>query len=500
AWLQPHLEEEKAAGAASTRGTVLMATVKGDVHDIGKNIVGIVLACNAYEVIDLGVMVPADRIVKAAREHAVDVIGLSGLITPSLDEMVHVARTLEREGFSVPILIGGATTSPLHTAIRIAPEYGAPVVHVPDASRAVAAVAGLLSEDREAFARRHRERQEETRAAHRGRAEPVLLPIEEARRRRTPIDWSREPPPAPSFLGPRTVDPLPWDEVVALIDWTPFFHAWGMRGRHPQILEDPEAGARARELQDDARRMLGRLGAEGRVRVRAAYGFFPAVARGDDVAIFDPADGRPVGAFHTLRQQAPGRDGEPRQALADFVAPEGGHPDALGMFVVTAGPEIDAVAREHEAAHDDYSAILVKTLGDRLVEAGAEWLHRLARRDWGFDESLSLDDLLKERYRGIRPAPGYPACPDHTEKGVIFRLLDAERRTGARLTETFAMAPASSIAGFYFGHPRARYFAVGRIGPDQAADYARRKGLPVSEVERWLAPILAQPAPAPLPA
>ena len=504
--LKPWLEAEKAAGGRSGAGKVLLATVKGDVHDIGKNIVGIVLACNNYEVIDLGVMVPADRILKAAREHAVDVIGLSGLITPSLDEMVHVARTLEREGLSLPLLIGGATTSPLHTAIRIAPEYSAPVVHVPDASRAVAAVAGLLSSDREGFARRHRERQEETRAAHRARSERPLLPIAEARRRRTPIDWAREPPAAPGFLGARTVDPLPWDDVVALIDWSPFFHAWGMRGRHPQILDDADAGGRARELLQDARTALERLGAEGRVRVRAAYGFFPAAARGDDVALFDP-DGsrRPAGAFHTLRQQAPRPAGEPQQALADFVAPEdAGIPDALGLFVVTAGPEIDAIAREHEGAHDDYAAILVKTLGDRLVEAGAEWLHRQARRDWGYgrDERLSLEELLKERYRGIRPAPGYPACPDHTEKDVIFRLLDAGRRTGVRLTETFAMAPGSSIAGFYFGHPRARYFAVGRIGPDQAADYAARKGMPLPEVERWLSPNLgpeSRPAAAPLP-
>jgi len=501
--LLPYLEAEKAGGGRSHAGTVLLATVKGDVHDIGKNIVGVVLSCNNYEVIDLGVMVPADRILRTARERNVDVIGLSGLITPSLDEMVHVARTLEREGFSVPLLIGGATTSPLHTAIRIAPEYSAPVAHVPDASRAVAAVAGLLSPDG-AFARRNRERQEETRAAHRARADRVLLPLAEARRRRTPIDWRREPPAVPSFHGARTVDPLPWEELVPLIDWTPFFHAWAMRGRHPQILDDPAAGERARELLGDARKMLGTL--EGRVRVRAAYGFFPAAARGDDVVLFDPEDrSRPAGVFHTLRQQSERPAGEPQQALSDFVAPETlGIPDALGMFVVTAGAEVDAIARELEATHDDYSAILVKTLGDRLVEAGAEWLHRRARRDWGFgkDERLSLEELLKERYRGIRPAPGYPACPDHSEKEVIFRLLDAGRRTGVRLTETFAMFPGSSISGFYLSHPRSRYFAVGPIGRDQAEDYAARKGLPLPEVERFLAPSLAGeiPASAPTPA
>ncbi len=501
--LLPYLEAEKAGGGRSHAGTVLLATVKGDVHDIGKNIVGVVLSCNNYEVIDLGVMVPADRILRTARERNVDVIGLSGLITPSLDEMAHVARTLEREGFSVPLLIGGATTSPLHTAIRIAPEYSAPVAHVPDASRAVAAVAGLLSPDG-AFARRNRERQEETRAGHRARADRILLPLAEARRRKTPIDWRRDVPAIPAFHGARTIDPLPWGDLVALIDWTPFFHAWGMRGRHPQILDDPAAGERARELLGDARTMLETL--EGRVRVRAAYGFFPAAARGDDVVLFDPDDrARPAGVFHTLRQQAERPAGEPHQSLADFVAPETGGPaDALGMFVVTAGPEVDAIAREHELAHDDYSAILVKALGDRLVEAGAEWLHRQARRDWSFgqDERLSLEELLKERYRGIRPAPGYPACPDHSEKGVIFRLLDAERRTGVRLTETFAMSPGSSISGFYFSHPAARYFAVGPIGRDQAEDYAARKGLPFAEVERFLSPSLpgeiraAVPAPA----
>jgi len=405
--LLPYLEAEKSGGGRSHAGTVLLATVKGDVHDIGKNIVGVVLSCNNYEVIDLGVMVPADRILRTAREKNVDVIGLSGLITPSLDEMVHVAKTLEREGFSVPLLIGGATTSPLHTAIRIAPEYSAPVVHVPDASRAVAAVAGLLSPDG-AFARRNRERQEETRASHLARAERALLPLAEARRRKPPIDWRRDAPAVPGFHGARTVEPLPWGELVPLIDWTPFFHAWGMRGRHPQILDDPAAGERARELVEDARKMLATL--EGRVRVRAAYGFFPAAARGDDVVLFDPDDrSRTAGVFHTLRQQAERPAGEPQQALADFVAPEAsGVADALGMFVVTAGAEVDAIARELEAAHDDYSAILVKTLGDRLVEAGAEWLHRQARRDWGFgrDERLSLEELLKERYRGIRPAPG----------------------------------------------------------------------------------------------
>jgi len=496
AHLLPYLEAEKSEGARTTAGKVLLATVKGDVHDIGKNIVGVVLACNNYEVIDLGVMVPADRILRTAREQAVDVIGLSGLITPSLDEMVHVAATLEREGFRVPLLIGGATTSPMHTAIRIAPAYSGPVVHVPDASRAVAAVSGLLgSESGAAYAARQRERQEEIRGAHARRAEPALLPIAEARRRRTPIVWSASSIATPGFLGARTIDPIPLEELVPLIDWTPFFHAWGMRGRFHQILDDAQAGSRARELRDDALALLADFVSRARIAVRAAYGFFPARAVGDDVVIFGPGSpSRRVAAFHTLRQQAERPEGDPQQALADFIAPEdAGLEDFIGAFAVTAGGEVDAISESFAREHDDYNAIMTKALGDRLAEAGAEWLHRRARREWGFGagESDRPEDLLRERYRGIRPAPGYPACPDHTEKRAIFDLLGAESRTGIRLTESFAMAPASSISGWYFAHPLARYFAVGRIGRDQIADYAARKGVPIEEVERWLAPSLS---------
>jgi len=495
AYLLPFLEAEKSAGARSTAGKVVLATVKGDVHDIGKNIVGVVLACNNYEVVDLGVMVPADRILRAAREGGADVIGLSGLITPSLDEMIHVAATLEREGFTIPLLIGGATTSPLHTAIKIAPEYSAPVVHVPDASRAVAAVSGLLGkEGAGAYGAAHRARQEEIRIAHRTRAEVALLPLEEARRRRTPIAWEREPLAEPAFFGARGVDLIPLEELVPLIDWTPFFHAWGMRGRFPQILEDPAAGERARELRDDALRLLDDLAARGAIRIRGAYGFFPARSRGDDIVIGDPsAPASLLGVLPTLRQQAPRSDGGPQQALADFIAPEeSGRRDSLGAFAVTAGPEIDAIARAFESDHDDYNAILVKSIGDRLVEAGAEWLHRQARIAWGFGatENLTSDELLRERYRGIRPAPGYPACPDHSAKRLIFELLDAERRTGMILTESFAMSPASSVAGWYFAHPLARYFAVGRLGRDQVADYARRKGETAAQVEKDLFPTL----------
>jgi 5-methyltetrahydrofolate--homocysteine methyltransferase len=511
AYLLPYLEAEKSAGGRTTAGKVLLATVKGDVHDIGKNIVGVVLACNNYEVIDLGVMVPADRILRTARELQVDVIGLSGLITPSLDEMVHVAASLEREGFRVPLLIGGATTSPLHTAIRIAPAYSAPVVHVPDASRAVAAVAGLLGRDggAESYADRHRERQEEIRRAHESRAEPALLPIEEARRRRTRIAWEPGSIAVPAFLGARTVDAIPLEALMPLIDWTPFFHAWGMRGRFPQVLDDPQAGSRARELRDDALALLDAFRSREGIAVRAAYGFFPARAQGDDISIFDPASpGKAIAACHTLRQQVERPDGGPQQALADFIAPEAaGLADFIGAFAVTAGEEIEAIAARYARENDDYNAIMTKALGDRLAEAGAEWLHRRARREWGCAEGESElpEDLLRERYRGIRPAPGYPACPDHTEKKAIFDLLGAERRTGIRLTESFAMTPPSSISGWYFAHPLARYFAVGRLGRDQVADYAARKGVSVEEAERWLAPSLGytprQNAPeAPVPA
>jgi 5-methyltetrahydrofolate--homocysteine methyltransferase len=495
AYLTPFLEAEKEASGARSEARMVVATVKGDVHDIGKNIVGVVLGCNNYEVVDLGVMVPADRILAAAREHGADLVGLSGLITPSLEEMVHVAREMDRQGFTLPLLIGGATTSRAHTAVRIAPAYKGPVVHVLDASRAVGVVSQLKGDGREAFDGANRREQERLRREHEARRqETKLLPIEEARRRRTPIDWSSYEPPRPCFTGGRILEELPLREISALVDWTPFFAAWELRGTFPRIFENPDWGARAREVFDDGQAMLARLLEEGTLRGRAAYGFFPANAVGDDVEVYaDESRSGRLGTLHTLRQQADKGVGEPDQALADFVAPRGeGRVDWIGAFAVTAGLGAAEIVAAHERDHDDYAAIMVKALADRLAEAAAEWLHRKARVDWGYgrDEALSVEDLIREKYRGIRPAPGYPACPDHTEKRVLFDLLGGEEKAGIRLTETFAMLPAASICGFYFAHPQARYFALGKIDRDQVLDYHRRKGMDLRAVERWLAPNL----------
>jgi 5-methyltetrahydrofolate--homocysteine methyltransferase len=496
AYLTPLLEAEKQASGARAAAKVVLATVKGDVHDIGKNIVGVVLACNNYEVIDLGVMAPADRILSTAKERGADLVGLSGLITPSLEEMVHVAREMEREGFTVPLLIGGATTSRAHTAVRIAPAYSGPVVHVLDASRAVGVVGQLRSaEKRPAFDAENRREQERLRGEHQARrSERPLLSIEEARRRRTRIEWSAYAPPQPCFRGPRELDDVPLAEIVPYVDWTPFFSAWELRGTYPRIFENPEWGARAREVFDDAQAMLKRLVESRRLRARAVYGFFPANAAGEDVEVYagESREGL-LGTVHTLRQQADKGENEPDHALADFVAPrETGLPDWIGAFAVTAGLGAEEIVAEHERQHDDYAAIMVKALADRLAEALAEWLHRRARADWGYgrDESLSIEELIRERYRGIRPAPGYPACPDHTEKRLLFDLLGGEERVGIRLTETFAMRPAASVCGFYLAHPQARYFALGKIGRDQVLDYHRRKGMDLRSVERWLAPSL----------
>jgi 5-methyltetrahydrofolate--homocysteine methyltransferase len=497
AYLTPFLEAEKQASGARAEAKVVMATVKGDVHDIGKNIVGVVLACNNYEVIDLGVMVPADRILSVAKESGADLVGLSGLITPSLEEMVHVAGEMERQGFAVPLLIGGATTSRAHTAVRIAPAYKGPVVHVLDASRAVGVVNRLKgAESRAAFDAENRRDQERLRAEHEARrSERPLLPLEEARRRRTKIDWSTYEPPRPCFQGPRELADVPLRELVPYVDWTPFFSAWELRGTYPRIFENPDWGSRAREVFDDAQAMLKRLVEGGGLRARAVYGFFPANAVGDDVEVYaDEGRGGLLGTLHALRQQMDKGEDEPAYALADFVAPrETGHLDWIGAFAVTAGLGAEELVARHEKEHDDYSAIMVKALADRLAEALAEWLHRQARSDWGYgrDESLSIEELIREKYRGIRPAPGYPACPDHTEKRLLFDLLGGEERVGIRLTETFAMSPAASVCGFYFAHPRSRYFALGRIGRDQVLDYHRRKGMDLRSVERWLAPNLA---------
>jgi 5-methyltetrahydrofolate--homocysteine methyltransferase len=493
--LMPYLEKEKQSAQSSSQGKFLIATVKGDVHDIGKNIVGVVLACNNYEVIDLGVMVPCEEILAKAREHNVDMIGLSGLITPSLEEMIHVAREMDRQGFTLPLLIGGATTSKMHTAVKIAPAYKGPVIHVLDASRAVGVVGNLMNpQTRESYVREYQAEQERLRQEHEQRASAVkLAPLSKARERRLPVDWEKYTPPKPAFLSVRRLDTLTLEEIVPYIDWSPFFHAWGLRGRFPQILEQPEVGPRAKELYVDAQKMLTRLAKENLLIPKAVYGFFAANAVGDDVEIYEDEARQEVKAvFHFLRQQSE-KSSEPYLCLADFVAPkETGVPDYLGMFVVTAGREVEEFIAGFEASHDDYSAILVKALADRVAEALAEYLHLLARRQWyAPDEKLSVEELIRERYRGIRPAPGYPACPDHTEKRTLFDLLDAERAVGVSLTESYAMMPPASVSGLYFSHPEARYFAVGKIGLDQVRDYQRRKGLPLEEIERWLAPYLA---------
>ena len=498
AHLVPFLEAER-AGTGRRAGTIVTATVKGDVHDIGKNIVGVVLGCNDYEVIDLGVMVPAARILERAREVGADLVGLSGLITPSLDEMAHVAAEMEREGFTTPLLIGGATTSRAHTALRIAPSYSGPVVYVPDASRAVGVARAFLDPARrEAFAAGVRDEYE---AIRRERGERAAaggrLTIAAARANRLRLDWSAVTPPRPSFLGVRTFARYPLAELVDRIDWTPFFTAWELRGGYPAILDDPVFGVAARDLHRDALDLLGRIVADGEVRADAVVGFWPANAVEDDIVLWRDEERRvPLATFRTLRQQMAKRDGRPNLALADFVAPrESGVADYVGAFAVTAGHGVDGLVARFAAAHDDYAAILAKALADRLAEALAERLHERVRRElWGYapDEALSNEDLVAERYQGIRPAPGYPACPDHAEKRTIFALLEPERRARIRLTESGAMHPAASVSGYYFWHPASAYFGVGRIGRDQLADYARRAGIPVEEAARILGPTVEE--------
>jgi 5-methyltetrahydrofolate--homocysteine methyltransferase len=499
AHLVPYIEAEKAAtGDVRPRGRILLATVKGDVHDIGKNIVGVVLGCNNYEVLDLGVMVPAARILETARAESVDAVGLSGLITPSLEEMALVAGELEREGFAVPLLIGGATTSRAHTAVKIAPRYSAPVVHVPDASRAVGVVAELLGEGAAAYADTVRDEQERLRVERAGRRERVArVSIEAARRNRAKVDLA-VPAPRPTFLGVRSFDEYPLAELVDRIDWSPFFAAWELRGQFPAILDAPGVGDAARPLYEDGRRLLDRIVSERLLKARAVIGFWPASSSGDDVELYAedrPDGGREVLAVvRTLRQQMEKPPGRPNLALADFVAPSGsGVADYLGAFAVTAGIGSAELVAGFEAAHDDYRAIMSKALADRLAEALAERLHERVRRElWGYASSEALDNaqIIREEYQGIRPAPGYPACPDHTEKATLFTLLDAEARAGISLTESFAMLPPASVSGYYFWRPEAHYFGVGRIGRDQLEDYARRKGWSLDEAARWLAPNL----------
>ncbi len=496
AYLLPFMEAEKQAGGSSSQGTVLLATVKGDVHDIGKNIVGVVLGCNNYQVIDLGVMVSSDKILAAAREMRADVVGLSGLITPSLEEMTHVAKEMTRQGFTVPLLIGGATTSKAHTAVKIAPGYAHTVVHVLDASRAVGVLGALLNpKERDTYQAQNSTDQARIRAAHQDRGEKPVLPLEQARAHALATDWATVDIPKPSRIGLRTIASQPLQDLVPYIDWTPFFHTWELRGRYPQILQDPTVGPKATELFDDARRLLDEIIAKQWLTAKGVYGFFPAQADGDDIVLYrDSARTDRAAVVHTLRQQTDKPQGQPNLALSDYIAPtSSGRTDHLGLFAVTAGLGLEAICARFEQDHDDYNSIMAKALADRLAEAFAEYLHQVARREWGYgaQENLSHEQLIKEAYRGIRPAPGYPACPDHTEKRTLFDLLQAETAAEIRLTESFAMYPAASVSGWYFAHPEARYFGVGKIGRDQVADYARRKGMTVAEVERWLASNLA---------
>ncbi len=497
AYLQPFLEAEKQKGGQKrqARGKVLMATVKGDVHDIGKNIVGVVLNCNDYEVIDLGVMVPCEQILQAARREGVNMIGLSGLITPSLDEMVHVAREMEREGFELPLLIGGATTSPKHTAVKIAPAYHGPVVHVKDASRSVGVVEKLTRDEaRPDFVRETRAAQAKERESFSRRRERKLVSYAEARRRPFAIDWEGVTIPTPAFTGTKVLRDFPLGEIVPYIDWSPFFMAWELSGKYPHILQDKNVGEQARKLFDDAQKLLRRIVSEKLLHAHAVYGFFPANSDGDDVIVWEDASRqRERMRFHFLRQQWE-REGQTAfRCLADYLAPkESGKVDYLGAFAVTAGAGADELAARFLAAHDDYNDILAKALADRLAEAFAELLHERARRDWGYGrfERLSKDDLIEEKYQGIRPAAGYPSCPDHTEKAPLWRLLDAESAAGIRLTESFAMWPAASVSGLYFWNPKATYFAVDLLTRDQVEAYAARKGVSRTEAERWLAPNL----------
>ena len=501
AYLTPFMEEEKrqlaATGVASKpNGRIIMATVKGDVHDIGKNIVGVVLACNNYAVIDLGVMVPAAKILAAARDNQADIIGLSGLITPSLDEMVHMAKEMKRENFTIPLLIGGATTSAAHTAVKIAPEYAGGVVHVLDASRVVNVVSALLSADQKpAFLNEVLAKQEKSRDEFANRrARRPLIPLAEARQRRQPFDWATVDIPRPEFLGTRVYPDVPLTELVPYIDWAPFFSAWNLTGRFPDILKDPVVGEEASKVYRDAQQLLERIVAEKRYTAKAVIGFWPCQSRGDDLIVYsDESKSTVAKVFHTLRQQLDKPADQFNHALADYIAPESsGRLDYLGGFAVTAGHGVEAFAAEFRDRLDDYTAIMAQALGDRFAEAMAERFHQIAREASGYGktENLTHAAMIREKYRGIRPAPGYPACPDHTEKPPLFELLNAEAEVGIRLTESCAMYPASSVSGWYFNHPDSKYFGVGKIGKDQILDYAARKQWDVATAEKWLGPYL----------
>jgi len=494
--LTPLLEAEKKANLSdSRRAKLIMATVKGDVHDIGKNIVGVVLGCNNYEVVDLGVMVPADRIIETALQEQADIVGLSGLITPSLDEMVHVAKEMSRRGLKVPLLIGGATTSKRHTAVKIAPAYPHEVIHVIDASRAVPVVGNLVNpEARKALNEKNRTEQEEIRRQFESKMAADLLTYEEAVRRKIHIDWDESQISVPDFTGREILKDFPLSELVPYIDWSPFFHTWEIRGHYPTLLDDPMRGPAARELFANARELLREIVEKKLLTAHAVYSFHPANSERDDIVVYaDVSRSRELVRFHTLREQKESQRGKPQLALADFIAPrESGLVDYIGAFTVTAGHGTQELAERFEKEHDPYNAIMAKALADRLAEAFAEYLHKRARLEWGYgrNENLTHEDVIGEKYRGIRPAPGYPACPDHTEKRILFDLLQAEEATGVFLTESYAMLPAASVCGLYFAHKEARYFAVSAIGKDQVDSYARRKGMPVAEVERWLSPVL----------
>jgi len=499
AYLTPFMEEEKAAQAAAgqvvkTQGKIVLATVKGDVHDIGKNIVGVVLACNNYEVIDMGVMVPCEKILQRAKEEKADVIGLSGLITPSLDEMTHVAREMERQGFKLPLLIGGATTSRAHTAVKIAPHYSEPVVHVLDASRAVPVTTSLLStEGRAAFVQQHRAEYEQLRRIH-GTPKHKVMSLEAARENRPRIEWRAEDVSQPESTGVRVLEDFPLATLREFIDWTPFFHTWELKGVFPRILEHEKYGEQARKIFAEGNALLDEMIAKKLIQARAVYGLFPAHRVGDDVEIYeDGTRSKVLERFHFLRQQAVQEKGKANRSLADFIAPrESGLLDHIGAFAVSTGFGLKELVEKYKAEHDDYNAIMAEAIADRLAEAFAECLHKRVREEWGYGrtENLSNQQLIEEKYRGIRPAAGYPACPDHTEKGTLWRLLDVEKRTGILITESFAMWPGSSVSGLYFAHPEARYFTLGKIDRDQVADYGVRKGMTNQQVERWLGPNL----------
>jgi len=506
AYLLPFIELEKqrvidagedSSGSRANAGKVLMATVKGDVHDIGKNIVGVVLACNNFEVIDLGVMVPAQRIIEEARKQQVDIIGLSGLITPSLDEMVHFAKEMDREGFTIPLIIGGATTSRIHAAVKVAPNYQHGVIHVLDASRSVGVCSNLMNKDfRDEFIQNTKDEYEKAREAHLNkRSDKRFVSIDDARNLKMQINLNGSIPPKPTFTGTKVFEAYPLEELVPYIDWTPFFHTWELRGSYPKIFNDKYVGTEAKKLYDDAQALLSKIVKEKLLQANAVIGFWPANSVGDDIELYtDESRKQILSRIHTLRQQSEKVKGEPYYALSDFIAPkESGVPDYWGGFAVTAGIGCDELVAEFEKDHDDYNSIMAKALADRLAEAFAEKMHELVRREyWGYakDEQLGTEDLIKEEYQGIRPAPGYPACPDHTEKLTLFELLKAEDNAHMHLTESLAMTPAASVSGFYFAHPQARYFGLGKISKDQVEDYSRRKNLSVDTVERWLGPNL----------